>query len=186
MPTVEQSVISATKDWLEQVIIGLNFCPFAKKEFVQQTIYYYVSDKTKSKMALVEMLNQFQYLQAHNELETTLVIYPQTFRSFDRFLDLVDQANELLIDEGFEGVFQLATMHPEYCFADEDYDDASNFTNRSPFPMIHIIREESMAKVLSIYKEPEKIPDNNIGVAQAKGSEYFKQLLDNIHAKHVK
>ncbi|TPH15898.1 DUF1415 domain-containing protein [Litorilituus lipolyticus] len=184
MSSIEKSVINATKDWLEQVIIGLNFCPFAKKEFVQETIFYHVSSKGKTKAALVELLSQFQYLKQHSEIETTLVIYQDSFRSFDNYLDLVDQANELLIDEGFEGIFQLASMHPEYCFADEDYDDASNFTNRSPFPLIHIIREDSMAKVLSHYKEPEKIPETNVNVAQAKGSDYFKQLLENIHIKH--
>jgi hypothetical protein len=75
-------------------------------------------------------------------------------------------------------------MHPEYCFEGEDYDDASNYTNRSPYPMIHIIREASMSKVLSVYKEPEKIPENNIILAKQKGSGYFKDILEMIHNKH--
>jgi len=88
------------------------------------------------------------------------------------------------VESGFEGVFQLASMHPEYCFDGVDYDDASNFTNRSPYPIIHIIREASMAKVLSVYKTPEKIPDDNITLAHDKGANYFQQVLTRIHQQH--
>ena len=124
--------IEQTKQWLEQVIIGLNFCPFAKKEFVNQTIHYHASDKAQLKPALVEFLAQCHFLSDNPEIETSLLIYNQGFRDFNRFLDLVDDSNELIVEHGFEGIFQLATFHPEYCFADAEYDDAGNFTNRSP------------------------------------------------------
>ena len=175
IPEIEQ-----TKQWLEQVIIGLNFCPFAKKEFVNQTIHYHASDKTQLKSALVEFLAQCHYLHEQTEIETSLVIYDQGFRDFNRFLDLVDDANELIVEHGFEGIFQLATFHPEYCFADANYDDAGNFTNRSPYPTLHLIREESMAKVLSVYKNPQAIPEDNIALAEKKGANYFQTLLKNI------
>lgn len=176
--------VAATKQWLDEIIIGLNFCPFAKKEFVNNTIHYHDSDKEQLKSALHEFVEQCQYLQNHDEIETTLIIYKNGFRHFERYLDLVDYANDLLVESGYEGVFQLASMHPEYCFDGVDYDDASNFTNRSPYPIIHIIREASMAKVLSVYKEPEKIPDNNIGLAHAKGANYFQQVLTRIHQQY--
>ncbi len=124
-------------------------------------------------------------MQSHDELETTLIVYSDGFRSFERYLDLVDYGNDLLVESGFEGVFQLASMHPEYCFDGEDFDDASNFTNRSPFPIIHIIREASMARVLAVYNNPEQIPENNIALAQQKGSDYFQRLLKSIHENHL-
>ena len=124
-------------------------------------------------------------MQAHPELETTLVIYNDGFRGFERYLDLVEYGNDLLIDSGFEGIFQLASMHPEYCFDGEDYDDASNFTNRSPYPLIHIIREASMARVLSVYNEPELIPEHNIALANEKGANFFQQILSRIHQQHT-
>jgi len=176
-------VVKATKQWLEHVIIGLNFCPFAKKEFVNNTICYHESSANQVKPALVEIVEQCRYLQAHPEVETTLILYGEGFRSFARYLDLVDYANDLLVDSGFEGVFQLASMHPEYCFDGEDYDDASNFTNRSPFPLVHIIREASMERVLSVYNEPEKIPENNIKLTHRKGADYFKDVLAGIHQR---
>lgn len=172
--------IEQTKQWLEQVIIGLNFCPFAKKEFVNQTIFYHVSEKESIKSALVELLTQLEYLSSNPEAETSLLIYQQGFRDFNRFLDLVDYANELIVEFGFEGTYQIANFHPEYCFADTDYDDAGNFTNRSPYPTLHLIREASMEKVLSVYKNPEQIPDNNIALAHDKGANYFQEILANI------
>jgi hypothetical protein len=180
----ESPEISATKQWLEEIIIGLNFCPFAKKEFVNNTICYFQSEAEQVKSALKEFIEQCQHLQAHEEIETTLLIYTEGFRRFERYLDLVDYANDLLIDSGFEGIFQVASMHPEYCFADDDFDAATNFTNRSPYPMIHIIREASMAKVLKVYKDPEQIPENNMTLADHKGSKFFQDILTKIHHNH--
>lgn len=176
--------VDATKQWLDEIIIGLNFCPFAKKEFVNNTICYHKSETEQIKPALKTLIEQCHYLQDHDEIETTLIIFAEGFRRFDRYLDLVDCANDLLIESGFEGIFQLATMHPEYCFADDDFDDASNFTNRSPYPMLHIIREASMARVLAIYKDPEKIPEQNMALAEQKGSNYFQDILKRIHQNH--
>lgn len=184
-PSIEKNadtpVVLATKQWLEQIIIGLNFCPFAKKEFVNNTICYYQSSQSQVKTALYEVIEQCVYLQEHPEVETSLIIYGDGFRRFSRYLDLVDYANDLLLNSGFEGVFQLASMHPEYCFEGEDVDDASNYTNRSPFPIIHIIREASMAKVLSVYSNPETIPENNMALAHKKGALFFQQCLADIH-----
>ncbi|GAW97750.1 MULTISPECIES: DUF1415 domain-containing protein [Colwellia] len=184
LPEQGSAAVSATKQWLDEIIIGLNFCPFAKKEFVNNTIRYHQSTLEQVKPALAEFIEQCHYLQQHDDIETTLIIYSDGFRGFERYLDLVDYANDLLIDSGFEGIFQLATMHPEYCFADDDFDAASNFTNRSPYPMLHIIREASMARVLAVYKEPEKIPENNIALAEQKGSHFFQDVLKRIHQTH--
>ncbi|GAA6173691.1 DUF1415 domain-containing protein [Colwellia sp. KU-HH00111] len=182
---LESHAVLATKQWLQEIVIDLNFCPFAKKEFVNNTICYHETETEQVKAALHELIEQCRYLQAHDELETTLIIYNSGFRSFERYLDLVDYGNELLVDSGFEGIFQLASMHPEYCFADEDFDDASNFTNRSPFPIIHIIREASMARVLSVYSKPEKIPENNIALAHEKGAIFFQEVLARIQQQGI-
>ena len=180
MSTTESKIITATKIWIKEIIIDLNFCPFAKKEFVNNTIRYHLSNESQVKTALVELIEQCQYLQQHDEIETTLIVYSDGFRGFERYLDLVDYGNDLLEKSGFEGVFQLASMHPEYCFDGQDFDDASNFTNRSPFPMLHIIREASMSRVLAVHKNADEIPDNNIELANAKGANFFKSVLERI------
>lgn len=172
--------VMQTQQWLEKIIVGLNFCPFAKKELVNNTIKYHLSPHAKLKKALEELVAQFSYLEQHDEIETSLIIYKQGFKSFESYLDFVAFAEELLIDSGFEGVFQLASFHPDYYFEGEDFDDPANFTNRSPYPTLHIIREKSMARVLAVYKNPEQIPESNIVLARKKGNEFFIEILKDI------
>ncbi|NQY62134.1 MAG: DUF1415 domain-containing protein, partial [Alteromonadaceae bacterium] len=168
---VNQKVVNQTKQWIEEIIVGLNFCPFAKKELVADSIHYFVSKQGQTKFALEEVMEQCRYLQQHEELETSLVIFKTGFKDFNKYLELLDYANDLLADTGYEGIFQLASFHPEYCFEGEDIDDAANYTNRSPYPIIHILREESLERVLNVYKNPEEIPDDNIEFAREKGSD---------------
>ena len=178
------TVINQTKQWLEEIIVGLNFCPFAKKELVSNSIHYHVSSLKQTKLALVEVIEQCRFLDEHDEFETSLVIFEPGYKSFDKYLELIDYGNDLLISSGFEGIFQLASFHPDYCFEGEAYDDAANYTNRSPYPMVHILREESLERVLKVYKNPEEIPDNNIELAREKGSDFFKQVLEKIKQAH--
>lgn len=180
MKKIELLAVQQTKQWLEEIIIGLNFCPFAKKEFVNNTIDYVTCSNGKIRKALEELLLQCNKMDADEDIETSLIIYIDCFRQFEKYLDLVDYANELLIDSGYEGIYQLATFHPDYCFEGEDFDSASNFTNRSPYPTLHIIREKSMEKVLKLYPNPEQIPENNIELAESKGNDYFTLILDRI------
>jgi hypothetical protein len=172
--------ISQTKAWVEQVIVGLNFCPFAKKEMVNNTIRYHLSNHKKLKSALAELFEEILLLQNTPEVETSLVIYSDGFKSFEQYLELVDYANELLIDSEYDGVFQFATFHPDYYFDGADFDDPENYTNRSPLPTIHIIREESLTRVLNTYKHPENIPTDNIALAKYKGNSFFETLLKEI------
>jgi hypothetical protein len=151
---------------------------------VNNTIHYHVSPHNQTKLALEELVEQCRHMQQNDAIETALIIYPQAFVRFETYLDLIAYGEDLLEASGFEGIFQLASFHPNYCFEGEDIDDASNYTNRSPYPMIHIIREESMARVLNVYNEPEKIPDNNIELARAKGKDFFTGVLSGIKIKH--
>lgn len=177
---IAKTLIGQTKDWLEQVVIGLNFCPFAKKEFVNNTIHYCVSWHKKMDAALTDVATELQRLEKNADIETTLVIFNQGFNSFERFLDLVDYANQLLVDLGYEGEFQIANFHPDYLFEGEPADSASHYTNRSPYPTLHLIREQSMARAVAHYPDPESIPDNNIALAEQKGISYFENILANI------
>ncbi len=179
----KESAIAQTKAWLEHVVIGFNFCPFAKKEFVNNTIEYSVIDTSDFTQCIDGVIEQFELLDNNNQIETSLVILVNGFDSFERYLDLVDEAQWKLERLGYQGKYQLASFHPDYVFEGEDPNSASHFTNRSPLPVIHVIREESMAKVLSVYKDPESIPENNIAFAEAKGSEFFAELLLNFKKK---
>lgn len=171
------SHIKQTQAWLSDIIIDLNLCPFAKKEFVNETIHYYVSNHTSFDKALEMLIHQCEFLKNNDSIETALIIFDQGFTQFEEYLDLLDYSNQLIEESGYEGIFQIASFHPEYCFEGEDANDPANFTNRSPYPMLHILREDSLEKVLTTYKEPEKIPEQNIQLAREKGSEFFKAKL---------
>jgi len=176
----EKIEITQTKKWIDNVIVGLNFCPFAKKEVVNNTIHYYVSQQKKLKPALTELIEQCVLLKNEPTIETSLIIFDEGFKSFEQYLTLVDYATEVLIDAGFEGEFQLATFHPEYYFDGAEFDDAENYTNRSPYPTLHLLREASLTRVLTTYKNPEDIPENNMRLAQQKGRLYFEEMLHHI------
>ncbi|OUS26365.1 hypothetical protein A9Q98_10995 [Thalassotalea sp. 42_200_T64] len=176
----EQQIINQCKQWLEKIIIGLNFCPFAKKEFVQNTIAYSVFTNVDMETALQGVIEECQCLDENPEMETSLLIYPDNFQYFEDYLDLVHFAEQLLIREGYEGVYQIASFHPDYYFAGVDEDDDSNYTNRSPFPILHLIKEESLAKAVKAHPDAAGIPDKNIEVCQQKGGNFFADFLNHI------
>lgn len=174
---MSDKIITATQNWVNQVIVKFNFCPFARKEVENNSIYYHVSHANNSTDAVMDLIDQCLALDTLPERETTLVIYPQGFAQFADFLDLVDLANALLAAQNYEGVYQIASFHPDYVFADSDKSDPANYTNRAPHPTLHLIREHSMAQALENYPDPEQIPENNIRLAQRKGEAFWQSLL---------
>jgi len=173
-----QLVIAQTKRWIKEIVIGCNFCPFAAKEIKQNTIHFEVDHSTKMKETVKIFLNECIRLDENENIETSLLIIPGSFKRFDDYLDLVFHAENLLKKKKYTGIYQVASFHPEYLFSGSTLDDPANFTNRSPYPMLHILREESVEKALSNFPNPEKIPANNINFTREKGFAYMKMLYD--------
>ncbi len=171
--------IAATQNWVETVVVGLNFCPFAKKEVVQNTIRYTNASGTSVSAVLEDLASECQQLEQNPSIETTLLILPCGFEDYFHYLDLLDRAERQLQKQKKTGIFQLASFHPDYCFAGCEEDDPANYTNRSPYPMLHILREESLEQVLQRYKEPESIPENNIQCARGLGVDALQRLLES-------
>ena len=178
MPSNEQ-IIEQTKNWIREVVIGCNFCPFAAREVKQNTIHYQVEGSDRVDTCLQTLLSECSRLDANDEIATTLVIFPNTFQRFDDFLDLVAKAEKLMQRNGYEGIYQLASFQPLYQFAGVPAGDAANYTNRSPYPMLHILREAAIDKALANFPDPEGIPERNIRFAREKGVEYMKMLRDS-------
>ncbi len=174
------TVVSQTKQWVLDIIIGFNFCPFAKRAFEQQSLFYKVVESKKIEESLLALIDECVRLDKNKEIETTLIIYPIMLDDFTDYLDFLDLANQLLEKQNYNGIYQLASFHPDYCFDGVAEDAAENYTNRSPYPMLHLIRESSLEKALETYAKPEQIPLRNIEQAKQKGATYFKQLLDTI------
>jgi len=161
------------------VVVGCNFCPFAAKEMKLNSVRYQVEMSLDLHVCLEAFINECVLLNNDKKTETTFLIFPNAFQQFDDYLDLVSFAEQLLKDNGYEGVYQVAGFHPLYLFANTSSTDAANYTNRSIYPMLHLLREESMEQALSNYSHPEQIPARNIRFAHEKGEAYMKMLRDN-------
>lgn len=171
------NIIAQTTQWIKSVVIGCNFCPFAAKAMAQKSIRYVVLDDTSLENNMEMLVEELRFLDRSPDIETTLMIFPKHFADFEEYLDLVDLAEALSAEQGYEGIYQIASFHPNYCFDGAELDDPANYTNRSPYPMLHLLREESVSKALEHYIDPEGIPERNIAYAQAKGLDHMRSLL---------
>lgn len=170
-------VIASSQLWVKNVIVKYNICPFAKKEVDRGSIRYSEEKSTDIEGVLDSLTEECKYLDDNDATETTLLILSEACTDFEAFLDLVYLSNHLLKISGYEGVYQLAHFHPDYCFSGDDEDAASNYSNRSPFPTLHIIRELSMEKAIAVHPDVDAIPDRNIEFLNKKGSPFFAELL---------
>ncbi|KOO05518.1 DUF1415 domain-containing protein [Vibrio nereis] len=173
------AIAEQVNQWLNDVVIGLNLCPFAAKPQRNKQIKIFVSEADKEEALLEDILSQLLELESKSpdELETTLVVVPNMLDDFYDYNLFIDWVEALIRQQDWEGVFQLATFHPDYCFGGADPEDDENLTNRSPYPVFHLIREESMERVLKHYPNPEAIPDTNIARVEALTAEERRKLF---------
>ncbi|WP_159739201.1 DUF1415 domain-containing protein [Vibrio atypicus] len=174
-----KEIAQQVNQWLNDVVIGLNLCPFAAKPQRNKQIKIFVSEATQEESLLEDILSQFLELESSTpeELETTLVVVPNMLEDFFDYNLFIDWVEALIKQQDWEGIFQLATFHPDYCFGGTDPEDDENLTNRSPYPVFHLIREESMEKVLKHYPNPEAIPDTNIARVESLTAEERRKLF---------
>ena len=173
-----EEAISATKLWLERAVIGLNLCPFAKGVHVKNQIRYVVSDAQTPEELLEDVLKEFEVLAeaSPEDIDTTLLIHPHVltdFLDYNDFLEVVDAALE---DVELDGELQVASMHPQYQFADTELDDITNYTNRSPYPTLHLLREDSIDEAVEAFPEAEQIFEKNIETMRKLGHEGWNAL----------
>lgn len=160
-------------------MIGCRFCPFAAPVFQDDAIQYEVITDGATRKFLDTLLRSLRHLDTHPETETSLLIFPESLRHFQEYLNFLKRAEALLAAKGYEGKYQLASFHPDYVFANAAQDDAANYTNRSPYPMLHLLREKGIAKALVHFPAPEQIPEKNMAYARKMGLEYMRQLRES-------
>lgn len=173
------AITEQVDQWLNDVVIGLNLCPFAAKPQRNKQIKIFVSEASQEEALLEDILLQLIELSntEPEKLETTLVVVPNMLQDFWDYNFFIDWVEGLIKQQDWEGIFQVATFHPDYCFGGAEPEDDENLTNRSPYPVFHLIREESMEKVLKHYPDPESIPDANIARVSALSEEERKKLF---------
>lgn len=173
-----EEAIAATRLWLERAVIGLNLCPFAKAVHVKNQVRYVVSAAQTPDELLRDVMNELEVLAevSRDKIDTTLLIHPHVltdFLDYNGFLEVVDAALE---DVDLAGELQVASMHPHYQFADTEPDDITNYTNRSPYPTLHLLREASIDEAVAAFPEAEQIFQKNIETMQRLGHEGWNEL----------
>lgn len=170
--------IAATRCWIETVVIGENFCPFARQVMAQDAIGYVVCHDAGTEAILQALMAEVRRLDGRPAIETSLVILSRGGQDFDAYLDLLALAEQLLVAQGYAGVYQLASFHPDYRFEDSQTLDAADYTNRSPWPMLHLLREAGLERALASCPKPESIPQRNVEHARARGVVALRALRD--------
>jgi hypothetical protein len=171
-------VVEDTRRWLQRAVIGLNLCPFAKSVDVKGQVHYAVTRSVGFKDLLADLKNELHALAATDEAvrDTTLFIVPDGLQEFLEFNEFLAQANRLLAKMDFEGVFQIASLHPQYQFADAPLDAVTNFTNRSPYPTLHLLREASIDRAVKAFPHAEAIFETNMRTMERIGHEGWQAL----------
>ena len=172
------TVIAHTRAWVDRAVIGLNLCPFAKAPQTKGLVRYVVSHATDPAALLAALITELERLAESpaEKLETTLLIHPQVLTDFADYNDFIDVAEDTVAELDLEGVLQVASFHPDYQFADTEADDLSNATNRSPFPTLHLIREDSIDRAVQAFPEAEAIYETNIATLERLGAEGWAEL----------
>ncbi|MGB0134445.1 DUF1415 domain-containing protein [Dokdonella sp.] len=171
-------IIARTRHWIERAVIGLNLCPFARAPFIAQRVRYRVSEARDTGTLLDELCGELQSLRAADpvDCETSLLIIPHVLADFLEFNDFLDEADAAIKVLGLEGEIQVASFHPDYQFADAAADDIENFSNRSPLPMLHLLREASIERAVDSMTDSDEIYRRNMVTLRTLGVEGWADL----------
>ena len=175
----ESGAIEATRLWLERAVIGLNLCPFAKAVHVRGQIRWVLSDVTTPEALLATLGEELLWLRdtRADDVDTTLLIHPQVLTDFLEYNDFLETADALVESLGLDGVLQVASFHPDYQFAGSAPDDVENFTNRSPYPTLHLLREDSVSRAVEAFPDPDVIVERNVETLRKLGADGWRDLL---------
>ncbi|MDX8399878.1 MAG: DUF1415 domain-containing protein [Gallionellaceae bacterium] len=174
----QEEAISDTKLWIERAVIGLNLCPFAKAVHVKNQIRYVVSDARTVEELMEDVLSEFEVLAeaSPTEIDTTMLIHPYVLNDFLDYNDFLEVVDAALEEVDLDGELQVASMHPQFQFAETEVDDISNYTNRAPYPTLHLLREDSIDAAVEAFPEAEMIFEKNIETMNTLGHEGWNAL----------
>ena len=173
-----EKVIGTTRQWVDKVVVGLNLCPFAKRELMTGSLFFEVSEAETEEDLLVDLQKALNLINEDADVETMLLIHPAVLQKFYDYNEFLNYADALLVQMGLEGIYQIASFHPDYQFADTEANDLCNYTNKSPYPMLHLIAEESVEKAIESHPDSDSIPLRNIELLESLGKSEMQRLLE--------
>ena len=173
-------MVEATREWLEKAVIGLGLCPFAERAYSQDRIRYRVSAQTSAAGLAQDLVEELDHLHAADpaQLETSLLIHPLALRNFDDYNQFLDEADATVAALGLEGEIQVASFHPDYRFAGTAPNAVENYTNRSPYPTLHLLREASVTRAVETFAGVHEIGTNNVAKLNALGEAGWRRLWE--------
>ena len=171
--------IADTRRWLEKAVIGLNLCPFAKAVYAKEQVRFVLSDASTPEALLEQLAEELLLLRdtPAEQIDTTLIVHPQVLTDFLDYNDFLDNADAAVEALDLQGILQVASFHPQYQFAGTAPDDASNYTNRAPWPTLHLLREDSVERAVAAFPDPDVIVERNIATLDRLGVDGWKRLL---------
>ena len=171
--------IADTRRWLEKAVIGLNLCPFAKAVYVKQQVRFVLSDASTPEALLEELAEELVLLRdtPAERIDTTLIVHPDVLGDFLDYNDFLDNADAAVEALDLQGILQVASFHPQYQFAGTAPDDVSNYTNRAPYPTLHLLREDSVERAVAAFPDPGVIVERNIATLDELGVDGWNKLL---------
>lgn len=176
-PLQGDRILAAVRLWLDSFVVEMNLCPFAKREL--QRLHFALSEASDEAQLLADLRRELQRMNRDAAIETTLLIHPGVLTDFADYNQFLAEADALIRLMKLEGVYQVASFHPDYCFSGCAPGDAENFTNRSPYPMLHLLREQSLERAIASYVGVEKIPQRNIEKMNALGADRLGRMLQS-------
>lgn len=174
----EIEIVAEVRRWLQSFVIDLNLCPFAKRELVKNRIRFKLSRASSEQQLLIDLQSELELLDRDQSIETTLLIHPEVLQDFDAYNQFLALADSLIEQLGLLGTYQLASFHPGYQFENTEIDDVENYTNRSPYPMLHVIREQSLERVIADYPDVSQIPVRNVELMRRLGKEALVAMMN--------
>jgi hypothetical protein len=177
--TATHDPIAETRKWLEQIVIGLNLCPFAKAVYVKDQVRFVLSDAPTPEALVEELAEELILLRdtPAEQIDTTLIVHPDVLTDFLDYNDFLDNADAAIEALDLQGILQVASFHPQYQFAGAAPDDVSNYTNRAPYPTLHLLREDSVERAVAAFPDPDVIVERNIETLDKLGIEGWTRLL---------
>ncbi|MDA0272674.1 MAG: DUF1415 domain-containing protein [Proteobacteria bacterium] len=173
----KQQAIASVRHWVESFVIGNNLCPFAGREFLRDRVRFSYTDAGSEPQLLNALADEIRLLNQNLTIETTLLIHPEVLQDFTDYNQFLEQTERLLEHLELTGVYQIASFHPDYQFSGSKPSDAENYTNRSPYPLIHLLREQSVEQAIISYPDISTVPTNNIALMNQLGADTLSKMM---------
>ena len=176
----EEHIVQAVRQWVNTFVVGMNLCPFARYEMVNNRVRFATTRAITEEQLLMSLQDELELLGSDPSTETTLLIHPGVLQDFYDYNQFLSFADKLLLDMGLEGIYQVASFHPDYQFGGTNPDDAENYTNRSPYPLLHLIREASLERAIAAYSDVDQIPVRNVALMNSMGPGKLRELFEDL------